>query len=368
MSVYKKTSFTSVGNLATFLGNIKTAIDKDVIGTTYGWTIDRYTAGNSGEILAHANGMYGNQNLFYSIKLRNPTNECAHIHLCGQQGYNSVNTYDNQPGKFTDNSRGLPGAWDGTTATDMLQIANFVRAPITKMVVFCNKQAILVFWKEDMVLKCPYTYPVWKRFIIGAMDSLFPTTELYLNFVDETIATDLGFGSSPFMGSYKYHPYNWTCDQRPTTGLLYKQPFDVAAENKDIFNNYATYWGSTITSYEQNYYYSHSWNGTCYYSYTGGSYPWDYRLIGVYNTSTRYNQSVVKHNLHRPIVYLYENVDSSHKYLNPIGYLPYYAVQFSIVLSADDTISYGTRNFSVFPVLKDSHFATAFHGIAIEFV
>ena len=368
MSVYKKTTFTNVGNLATFLGNIKSATDINDIGSTYGWDVDRYSVGNNGELLLHSHGFYGNQNLFYSIKLRNPSNECAHIHLCGQQGYASGNTYDAQPGRYSDNSRGLPAIWDGTMTSSNYHISNYARAPITKMVVFCNKQNIIVFWKEDITLAYPYTYPVWKRFIIGAMDSLFPTTEQYLNFIDETNCTNLGFSSSPFMGAYKYHPYNWTTDPRPTTGLLYKQPFDGAAENKDVFNSYNTRWGSSITSYEQALYYTYSWDGVGYQHYTASNVMWDYRLLGFYNASTRYNQSVVKNILHRPVVYLYEYVDSSHVYLNPIGYLPYYAVQYSGVLSSDDTISYGTRNFSVFPVFKDGHSASAFHGMALEYV
>ena len=368
MTVYKKTTFTNVGNLATFLGNIKSASDINDIGATYGWTVDRYVAGNSGELLLHSNGMYGNQNLYYSVKLRNPSNECAHIHLVGQQGYAGGNSYDAQPGRYSDNSRGLPSTWYGTMSASFSQIANFVRAPITKMVVFCNKQTIIVFWKEEITLFYPYTYPVWKRFVIGAMDSLFPTTEQYLNYIDETPCTNLGFSSSPFMGCYKHHPYNWGVDPRPSTGFLYKQPFDGAAENKDIFNSYNTRWGSTITSFEASLYYAYSWDGVGYYHYTNGTLYWDYRLLGFYNASTRYNQSVVKHVLHRPIVYLYEYVDSSHVYLNPIGYLPFYAVQYSGVLSSDDTISYGTRNFAVFPVFKDGHFCSTTHGMAIEYV
>ena len=115
--ISKKYTFLNVGNQASFLGNIRTVVDKAYCGNDYGWDIDRYVSGNDGELLLHSNGVYGNQNLYYSIKLRVPDSGTSHIHLCGQTGYDGGANYDTQPGKFTVNTAGLASQWNGSSDT-----------------------------------------------------------------------------------------------------------------------------------------------------------------------------------------------------------------------------------------------------------
>ena len=158
---------------------------------------------------------------------------------------------------------------------------------------------------------------------------------------------------------------NWKTSPKPCTGFLYKQPYDSVAENKDRFNDYSVeYWHSSLVWATNYMYYAHSWNGTSYYNFTGSSHWYDYRLLSCYNDTTRNNASMVKHILHKPIVYLKEVVDASHIYINPVAYLPYYAVRMENNLKGDDTVSFGVRNFACYPCLRDGD---AF-GLAMEFV
>ena len=365
--ISKKFTFLSVGNQASFLGNIRTVVDSAYCGAEYGWTIDRYNSGDDGELLIHSGGVYGNQNLYYSIKLRNPTSGCSHIHICGQTGYDGGAGYDAQPGKFTLNAQGLPDAWDGISSAHP---ANFLKSPTTKQIIFVNKQFIMVFWKEDVVKMNPpgTAYSVWKRFFIGALDSLFPETETLLNWVDETCVSPRGWTSSMFMGGHKHLSYNTNTLPSPTTGLLWKQPYDSFPVNKDLF------WGnlaipsnftrlvSTINHFDQHVYYVHSSNPSMHH-YASRDIS-SYRLGGSYTDSTRYNISVVKHFLHRPVMMLFEYLDAENVFFHPIGYLPYQAVRTVNLLAGDDVISYGTRNFSVYPDMRDG----VNFGCALEFI
>lgn len=366
--ISKKYTFLNVGNQASFLGNIRTVVDAANAGVDYGWIIDRYDSGDSGELLLHSGGVYGNQNLFYSIKLRNPTNGCSHIHLCGQTGYDSGQGYDAQPGKFTVNVAGLPGAWDGSSDAHP---ANFIRSPVTKQVIFVNKQFIMVFWREDVTILTPpgTTYPMWKRFFIGAMDSFFPETELYLNWVDEVCAARRGWTSSMFVGGHKHIPTwnnGWYTLPKPTTGLLWKQPYDATPVNKELYWASESWsnpmrWFSTINAYDS-YVYHSTYSGP-YYNYASRDVG-SWRMASGYTDSTKYNISVVKYFLHRPICMLYEYLSADNVFLHPFAYLPYLAVRMDNNLKGDDVISYGTRNFSVYPDCRDGKE----YGCALEFI
>jgi hypothetical protein len=365
--ISKKYTFLNVGNQASFLGNIKNAVDITNAGVDYGWTVDRYVSGDDGELLVHSNGAYGNQNLYYSIKLRVPDSGVSNIHLCGQTGYNSGSNYDAQPGKFTMNATGLGSQWNGS---DNNYPSNYVKSPVSKQVVFVNKQFIMVFWRQDVTLLSPpgNTYPLWCRLFIGAMDSFFPTTETLLNWVDEVTWGRYGWTSSMFCGGQKHLPYyngGWPTVPKPTTGLLWKQPYDASPVNKELFWPSESWtnpmrWFSTINHYD-NY---------CYYTYSGG-YIFYTRNVsswrnggGFYTDSTRFNVSVVKHFLHRPVVWFYEYLNAQNVFLHPLCYLPYKAVRMTNLLKGDDVISYGTRNFSVYPDCRDG----VDFGCAIEFI
>lgn len=366
--VCKKFSFSNVGNRSTFLGNIKESIDRSGNGgTSHGWYIDEYSIGD--ELYFHSLGEFGNQNLYYSVKCRVPSGDCCHLHVCGQTGYNSSLNYDNQPGRFTTETNGLPGAWDGLVDS---HIANFLRTPTVEMHVFVCKQFVIVFWKDEVTLLSPpgTVYPVWRRMFFGAMDSLFPETEQYLNWQDQTLAARRGWKSSPFMGAQRftcYYQNGYPTEAYPSTGLLYKCPYDAVAVNKEIFNKYAstkdyvpTRWASTINYADGHTYYIYS---SGQYYYTGQDYT-QYRLGGDYYDSTRFNPAIVKHILHRPIVFLYEYKDAENIFCYPIAYLPYQAVRMEGMLKGNDVISFGTRNFSVYPTMRDGN---AF-GMAIEFI
>lgn len=365
--ISKKYTFLNVGNQASFLGNIRTVVDVANAGVDYGWTIDRYNSGDDGEILLHSNGVYGNQNLFYSIKLRNPDSGCSHIHICGQTGYDSGAGYDVQPGRFTEESNTIAPAWNGISSTG--NQGCYLKAPVTKQVIFVNKQFIYVFWKHDITrYYWADTYPTWQSFFIGALDSFFPETELYLNWMNQTLWSDRGWYSSPFIGAYGFYPYlgyGWYSDPRPSHGLLFKQPFDTSAVNKDKFLSGTR---GTLVSSPRLY-------STIYYSDRGhyfwsGSHNWgawdinSWRIGFGYRAGTRYNVSVVKHFLHRPVMMLYESLSAEDTYHYPIGYLPYSAVRMGNLLKGDDTISYGTRNFSVYPTLREGND----FGVALEYI
>lgn len=369
--ISKKFTFLNVGNQASFLGNIKTVVDAAYCGAEYGWAIDRYSSGDDGELLLHSTGVYGNQSLYYSIKLRNPNSGCSHIHLCGQTGFTEGASYNAQPNKYTVNVAGLPDSWDGSADSHP---ANFVRSPITKQVIFVNKQFIMVFWKEDTVILSPpgTAYPMWKRFFIGAMDSFFPETETLLNWVDEVCAARRGWTSSMFVGGHKHLPFyssnSWPTRPKPTTGLLWKQPYDAVSVNKELYWSSESWsnpmrWFSTINHYD-NY---------CYYNYSSSSSTHQYtsRDVGAwrnsggsYTDSTRFNVSVIKHFLHRPVVFFYEYKDAENIFCHPLCYLPYQAVRMKNQLKGDDVISYGTRNFSVYPDCRDG----VEFGCALEFI
>ncbi len=361
--ISKKYTFLNVGNQASFLGNIKTSVDIANAGNDYGWIIDRYNSGDDGELLIHSLGAYGNQSLYYSIKLRNPNTGVSHIHLCGQTGYDSGSNYDAQPGKFTANTRGLPASWNGTAGN---YPANFIKSPVDKQVVFVNKQFIMVFWRQDCTLMSPpgTTYPLWNRFFIGAMDSFFPTTETLLNSVDEVCWGRYGWASSMFVGGHKHLPYNTNSTTQPTTGFLWKQPYDPSPKNIDPFwaensPSNPIRWTSTINHYDNYHYYK----GSNPHQYTGLDVG-AYRLGGFYTDSTRFNVSVIKHFLHRPVVFFYEYLSASSIMCHPLCYLPYQAIRMYNLLKGDDVISYGTRNFSVYPDCRDG---VAF-GCALEFI
>jgi hypothetical protein len=370
--ISKKFTFLNVGNQATFLGNIKNSIDAANIGNDYGWIIDSYVSGDDGLIMAHSFGQYGNQNLFYSIKLRNPNSGTSHIHLCGQTGYDSGLGYDAQPGRFTVETRGIPSSWNG--AADNSQRANFLKTPTTKQVIFVNKQNIHVFWEGEISLMGVGTvYPVWWRFTIGAMDSFFPETETILNYVDETIWSTRGWASCNFTGGWGYYPEpyggSFPTTSWPQTGLLFKQPFDSVPVNKDFHSFQGTNtlrdtprWYSTVHHLDALNYRYYSSNPPAWYY---GS--WDYtswRLGANYTRGLNYNTSFVKHFMHKPVVILYEWLDASNIFHYPIAYLPYQALRMGNLLKGDDTVSYGTRNFAVFPTFRNGND----FGMAIEFI
>lgn len=366
--ISKKYTFLNVGNQASFLGNIRNAVDIANAGNDYGWIIDRYNSGDDGELLIHSNGAYGNQNLYYSIKLRVPDSGVSHIHICGQTGYSAGSNYDAQPGKFTINAAGLGDQWNGSGNT---YPANYVKSPVTKQIVFVNKQFIMVFWRQDVTLLSPpgNTYPLWCRMFIGAMDSFFPTTETLLNWVDEVTWGRYGWTSSMFCGGHKHLPYyysGWPTKPKPTTGLLWKQPYDSTPVNKELYWASESWsnpmrWFSTINHHD-NY---------CYYYYGSGNSVFTSRDVaswrlggGFYTDSTRYNVSVIKHFLHRPVVWFYEYINASAVFFHPLCYLPYQAVRMENLLKGDDVISYGTRNFSVYPDCRNGNV----FGCAVEFI
>jgi len=368
--ISKKYTFLNVGNQATFLGNIHDCIN----AAGEGWTVDRYVSGDDGELLAHSTGEFGNQNLYYSVKLRLPNNGVSHIHLCGQTGFDNGADYKSQPGKFTINvhsSGGLAPSWDGNGGN---YPANYVKCPVEKQVVFVNKQFIMVFWKQELSILSPpgTTYPLWCRFFIGAMDSLKPQTETLLNWVDEVNWGRYGWNSSMFAGGHKHLPYRhsnwgWTPQPYPTTGLLWKQPYDDVPVNKELYWPSEDTWGgvngmrwmSTINHFDGYHYYWYAYS-THYFS-TRDYNAW--RHGGSYTDSTRFNVSVVKHFMHRPVVFLYQYIDVENVYLHPIAYLPYQAVRMGNILKGDDTIAYGTRKFSVYPDCRDG----VNFGCAIEY-
>lgn len=369
--ISKKYTFLNVGNQASFLGNIRAVVDKAHCGNDYGWDIDRYVAGDDGELLLHSSGAYGNQNLYYSVKLRVPNSGTSHIHICGQTGYDSGANYDAQPGKFTVNIAGLGSSWDGSSDG---HTANYIKSPVEKQVIFVNKQFIMVFWRQDCTILAPpgTTHPLWCRIFIGAMDSLFPATETFLNWVDETLWSKRGWSSSMFMGGHKHIPQwwssGWTNLAKPTTGLLWKQPYDPSAVNKELywaseagFDTNTMRWMSTINHYD-NYHYSNFNSGIHYYYTRDVGGVW--RRGGSYTDGTRFNVSVVKHFLHRPVVLFNQYVDPQNIFFHPIGYLPYQAVRMGNLLKGDDIISYSTKNFSVYPDCRD----TSAFGCALEFI
>jgi len=370
--ISKKFTFLNVGNQATFLGNIKNSIDAANIGAEYGWTIDDYVSGDDGLIMAHSHGAYGNQNLFYSMKLRNPNSGTSHIHICGQTGYNGSLGYDEQPGRFTIEPMGLTGSWNGVG--DNSTGANYLKTPTTKQVIFVNKQNIHVFWEGEIPILSGVVYPVWWHFTIGAMDSFFPESETILNYVDETVWSGRGWAAKNFMGGWGYYPRQHTTNAfywypRPVTGLLYQQPFDVAPVNKDFFTTSnatslplqsSPRWYSTIHFREQLNYHQLS-SGV--YSYG----TWDYtswRLGANYTRGLNYNTSFVKHYMCKPIVILYEYLNAENIFHYPICYLPYQAIFMGSLLKGDDTVSFGTRNFAVYPTLRNGNA----YGYAIEFI
>lgn len=366
--ISKKYTFVNVGNQASFLGNIRTVVDAANAGAEYGWTIDRYNSGDDGELLLHSTGVHGNQNLYYSIKLRNPSSGCSHIHMCGQTGYDVGSNYDAQPGRYTEESNGLVGSWNGISSNSYQGC--FLRSPVAKQVIFVNKQFIAVFWTTDITrYYWVDTFPTWQRIFIGAIDSFFPETEQYLNWMDQTIWSDRGWYSNPFLGSYAYYPHipwGWQTVPRPSHGFLYKQPFDSVAVNK---NKFMSGLSASLISSPRLYstiYYRDCANLSIYGSahYWSG---WDYngwRLGFSYQGGTRYNVSVLKHYMHRPVMILYESLSAEEVYQYPIGYLPYNAIRMNNILKGDDTVSYGTKNFTVFPALRDGND----FGMAFEYI
>lgn len=362
--VSKKFTFENVANQATFLGNIRTVIDETVCGPEFAWIIDRFTPGNDGELLIHSNGLYDNQNLYFSIRLLAHNENTSNIHLCGQTDYSTSASYDNQPGRFTITPQGMP----------IDKQRNMIVAPTTKQIIFVNKQLINVFWQEDLYYN-GVIYPIWRRFTLGAMIGLIEEEETLLNFVNEMCASGNGWSGSPFMGNIAHSLPATTGSgsgvgrldtPRFSGGLLWKQPYDNAPLNKDTgFNGAAgnPRWFSTLHAAEDirySYYYlGQSFNATASF--------WNSdRLVANYNNCTRFNVSAVKHFLHRPIVFLYEEFDSVNIFVHPIGYLPYYGIRMSTMLKGDDTISYGSDNYAVFPILRDN-IADGF-GMAIKYI
>lgn len=371
--ISKKYTFLNVGNQATFLGNIKESVDTSNAGLGYGWTIDNYSSGDDGLLMLHSYGAHGNQNLFYSIKLRNPSSGTSHIHICGQTGLDG-SSYDAQPGRFTVETRGLPSGWNGIST--MSHLGNYLKTPTTKQVIFVNKQNIHVFWEGEISIYGRGTvYPVWWHFTIGAMDSFFPETETVLNYVDETVWSNYGWISCNFMGGWGYNPIYRSVDinqgpafPKPITGLLYKQPFDSVPVNKDFFTVDTSLslrsnprWYSTI-------HYRDAFNYIRTDSQGNHDYgAWDYttwRLGATYTRGLTYNTSFVKHFMNKPVVLLYESLDAENIFQYPIGYLPYQAIYMGPLLKGDDTVSFGTRDFAVYPTLRNGNA----YGYAIEYI
>ena len=120
-------------------------------------------------------------------------------------------------------------------------------------------------------------------------------------------------------------------------------------------------WFSTINHYDNYVYYRYI---TPNYIFTTRDHSTWRNGGGFYTDSTRYNLSVIKHFLHRPVVWFYEYRDAENIFLHPFAYLPYQAVRMVNALKGDDVISYGTRNFSVYPDCRDG----ANFGCALEFI
>ena len=330
--------FNNVTDRETFLNNIRN------VASNNGWTIDKDDITNNLELYLHSTGN-GNQNLYFSMKIVTAHNSnIQYIVMCGNTGFDTGQTYNNQPGKWYETNH---SEYNGYEYGYYYYIPD-IGFPITKQYILANSQLILVFFDIDTSsFYNPYLYKhrLILSFGMGAIDTYKGSSDTEGNYMflygdnrdNEHYHNNLGSLWSAILGTY--HSDN---DNASSGGLLYK---GGNKHNDDL--------GLSVRQILYM-----DWDSIRNYNNSDSGYG----IKGYqYNYAVQFNDWASRTSLIKPIVSI-KDTTSTDVYFYPIGELPYYACKAYPYYKAGDIITQGTRNFMVFPIL----YYTNGDGVAVE--
>ena len=325
--------FNNVTDRETFLNNIRN------VASNNGWTIDKDDITNNLELYLHSTGN-GNQNLYFSMKIINFNDHTQYIRICSNTGFDTNNTWDNQPGRWYETYYHHISGYD--------LYSSEISFPITKQYILANSQLILVFF--DIDTSSFYGSSLWKHRLIlhlgiGAIDTYNGGSDTEGNYVFLYGFYRRVYGSADnlydlytaILGTFN------TSSESSSGGLLYK---DVNKYNADL--GISTHKILDLTTYNIS---DRSNNDG--YSYGMRGYK--------YLHAVQFNDWASRTSLIKPIVSI-KHTTTEDVFFYPIGELPYYACKAYPYYKAGDIITQGTRHFMVFPIL----YYTNGNGVAIE--
>jgi len=314
MAIFTQYRFNNVDNDLAVLQNIA---DKCVL---HNWIIDKFDATNK-ELYIHSTGN-GNQNLYYSMKIIDGGNH-KKLHIYGNTGFNTNQSYDNQPGKWTPDYAGIGG--------------NFFAIPLITQYLFINQSGIFIALDSVLPTIIVWNVPISGRKVVliyvGSIES-YKSNETEGNVIFD-------FRAAPI-------PYFYT-------GVIYNAIFNNLYGRKDVDyipdTGLIYYFNSTKIIYS-----------TIILSYHIGSSSVRNTIGGfIYNQAVRMNSYTNKSSLIKPIISIRHDI-GGYNYFFPVGELPYYAGVHYPYYTVGTEVTYGTRKFVALPLVE----YTASYGVFIE--
>jgi len=320
--------FNNVTDRETFLNNIRN------VASNNGWTIDKDDITNNQELYLHSTGN-GNQNLYFSMKIIPLNSDFQYIRMCGNTGFDSSQSWDNQPGKWYE-------TYYYHAYSNYYTIPD-IGFPITRQYIIANSQLILVFL--DIDISSFYGPDLNKTRLmlhlgIGAIDTYIGSSDTEGNYMflygDYRNNPEMNQIWSAILGTFNNGSYT------SSGGLLYKGEnkynSDLGLSIRKIINLQSV----RINDYSSD---SDSYGIKGYH----------------YNYAVQFNDWASRTSLIKPIVSI-KHTTTEDVFFYPIGELPYYACKAYPYYKAGDIITQGTRKFMVFPIL----YYTNGDGVAIE--
>jgi hypothetical protein len=373
MPVHSFQEFSGVSTPEEYLGNIR------IVAEANGWTVDKDVIASSGELYLHSNGN-GNQNLYFSFKIRSAIDDTSKKYLAWHcnTGFDSSKAWDDQPGRFSVIPKSgflTDGAcWHyvyGGSGYNGADFAHWIPNPCVKQFVFVSSQTIFVVQRVVHAMLNGETFAGYSSFVVGAMDSTKGDSETELNF---TLASPWGHGGAlgtmfnPWMilpdtsASRRYH--------RVTIqpfGLLYSGSgaINLPQESGDGYSGspekmfYTSIGRLSCKSAGRSFYWNTSpspdrWErsgiGSGYDTYIvrDPQYAVDYSRLLIQNPG------MAKTVLHQPIITV-EDMSGETHYIYPTrACLPYYACAMHPYHAPESTVSLGDRTFMCFPSCNDN--------------
>jgi hypothetical protein len=309
VAIFTQYRFNNVDSDLAVLQNIA---DKCVL---HGWVVDKFDTTNK-ELYIHSAGN-GYQNLYYSMKIID-SGSYKKLHIYGNTGFDTNQSFSNQPGKWTPDYTSYGG--------------NLFTIPLITQYLFINQLGI--FMALDSVLPA-----------IFIRDISLSGRKVVLTY----------FGS---IDSYKSNEAEGNVLFDFRTGNWYGY-YNMTAYNA-IFSNVLVDFGSYPTGLI---YYFNSQKPV--YSTITLSYKIGYvndRVGGfIYNQAVKMNSYTNKSSLIKPIISISHSI-GGYNYFFPVGELPYYAGVHYPYYTVGTEVTYGTRKFVAIPLVE----YTASYGVFIE--
>ena len=335
MGLFKLYTYNNVQSAADFLTNLRN------VASYEGWVIDNFTTANPHYLYLHSNGN-GNQSLYYSMCMRYIGNQTSYVSnagdlwtivVYGNTGYNSANTYDNQPGKWTQNEN----SWYPLKGY-------FITFPAEKQYIFINSSQIIVFTTSY------HTFEYYD----GSWSSYFKNTKTNLGLYIGSInlyKSDYSQGNVMLLDGF----------HRTNIGYLYVTSSLFGHREEAIYIFGGVLFENTLKAGSDLgltvcliWYLSNFYN---IFSYIKNKRTYQYYLGGTFNSFS--NKAIGM----KPVVFVRHSV-GGYTYFFPIGELPYWYTQAHPYHKTGDVITYGQRKF----VIMSFFWEPSNHGVLLEVV